>query len=77
VLDEEPDLVAVPGQHDLLLRAGVEAEDEVPVDVGLDRVRDPLKPVADLALNRLLVAGGRGRAQEVVQEFPVEAVHRR
>ena len=43
--------------------------------VGLEELRDPLKPVADLALNWLFVAGrGRGE-QKLVEQLARCTIH--
>ena len=64
VLDDQPDLVAVAGQHHPQRGVGVLDHDHVAVQVGADLVGEVLDVIADEPLQRALIARRAGRFQE-------------
>ena len=68
VMDDEADLVHVPGQHDPRAGLGIEDRRDIAVDVGRDAVCDALGVGPIGPCRGLLVAARRGRVDDGFQE---------
>ena len=64
VLDDQPDLVAVAGEHDPQRGVGVFHHDDVAVQVGADFVGEILRVIAHEALHVAFIARGAGSFQK-------------